>query len=138
MLFVKPFIQIGVPETTGLPCRSLFGRFLLGNLFDLLLLSLKEGAHPLESIGGQDKGSGDNCLSTSDVALASNLLVLFVICVEGPVLGPTGLLEWPVDIAEDGALDFFYLRLDNGDFLVKLGEKLDTKLISLGDVGLCI
>lgn len=138
MLFVKPFIQIEVAEATGLLCRRLFARFLLGNLFDLLLLCLKEGAHPLESIGGQDKRSGDNSLSASDVALASNLLVLFVICVEGPILGLTGLLEWPVNIAEDGALDLLCLGLDNGDFLVKLGEKLVTKLISLGDVGLRI
>jgi hypothetical protein len=127
-----------VAEATGLHYRRLFARFLLGNLLGLLLLCLKEGANPLESIGGQDKGSGDNGLSTSDVALASNLLVLFVVGVEGPVLGLTGLLEWPVDIAEDGALDLLCLRLDNGDFLVKLGEKLVTKLISLGDVGLCI
>lgn len=125
-------------EATGVQYRRLFARFLLGNLFGLLLLRLKEGAHPLESIGGQDKGSGDNCLSTSDVALASNLLVLFVICGEGPVLGLTGLLEWPVNIPKDGALDLLCLRLDNGDFLIKLGEKQVTELVGLDDVGLCV
>ena len=117
---------------------GLFACLFLDSVLGLLLLCLKEGAHPLESVRGQDEGSGENSLSPSDVAIASNFLVLFVICAEGPVLGLAGLLKWPVDIAEDGALDFLGLRLDNRDFLVKLGQEQVTQLISLDDVWLCI
>lgn len=122
----------------GLEWRHLLVCFLLDHLFGLLLLCLKEGAHPLESIGGQDQRSGDHSLSASDVALASNLLVFIVVGVEGPVFGLAGFLEWPVYITKDGTLDFFCLGLDDGNSLVKLGEEEVTKLINLDDIGFCV
>lgn len=97
---------------------------------------LKEGANPLEHVGGQDERGGHDRLAACNNTLATALLVLFIVGLQSPILGVVGLLKRPVDVAEEGVLNILGLGLDDGDLLVDFGQKLVAELVGFGDVGL--
>jgi len=109
----------------------------VGSLLGLFLFGLKEGTDPFEDIRAQDERCCDDGLATSHIAF-STLLVLILVCIESPVFGGVGSLQWPVDVANDCILDILRLGLDNRYLLVKLGEELVTELVGFGNVGFCV
>lgn len=101
----------------------------------LLLLLTEERTQPGESVAGDDQAGGDHGLATSDISIATALLVLASVGIEDVVLAITDDAEGEVGEVKDGTLDLLGVLLHNGEFGVDLGEAVGGEGVGLGDVG---